>query len=136
MVDYLNMSLLQIYQWVCQWMNFENRLTFGEVMGKSLMSCFFERVYNQTGCVYCDTETNQPHTLYNVPLCRYLRGPRQFVAELNVSFCIQHSLYWHFITVIIWKDIPQFYDTINLKAVSFIHKYKMTTSLFKLLFNR
>ena len=22
--------------------NFENRLTFGEVMGKSLMSCFFE----------------------------------------------------------------------------------------------
>ena len=36
------MSLLQIYQWVCQWKNFENRLTFGEVMGKSLVSCFFE----------------------------------------------------------------------------------------------
>ena len=35
------MSLLQIYQWVCQWKNFENRLTFGEVMGKSLVSCFF-----------------------------------------------------------------------------------------------
>jgi len=33
---------LQIYQWVCQWKNFENRLTFGEVMGKSLVSCFFE----------------------------------------------------------------------------------------------
>ena len=25
--------------------NFENRLTFGEVMGKSLVSCFFETVY-------------------------------------------------------------------------------------------
>ena len=37
------MSLLQIYQWVCQWKNFENRLTFGEVMGKSLVSCFFLR---------------------------------------------------------------------------------------------
>ena len=35
------MSLLQIYQWVYQWKNFENRLTFGEVMGKSLVSCFF-----------------------------------------------------------------------------------------------
>jgi len=41
------MSLLQIYQWVCQWKNFENRLTFGEVMGKSLVSCFFE-----TQCSY------------------------------------------------------------------------------------
>ena len=37
------MRLLQIYQWVCQWKNFENRLTFGEVMGKSLVSCFFLR---------------------------------------------------------------------------------------------
>ena len=36
------MNLLQIYQWVCQWKNFENRLIFGEVMGKSLVSCFFE----------------------------------------------------------------------------------------------
>jgi len=34
------MSLLQIYIWVCQQKNFENRLTFGEVMGKSLVSCF------------------------------------------------------------------------------------------------
>ena len=41
------MSLLQIYQWVCQWKNFENRLTLGEVMGKSLVSCFFE-----TQCIY------------------------------------------------------------------------------------
>jgi len=42
-VEYLNMNLLQIYQWVCQWKNFENRLTFGKVMGKSLVSCFFLR---------------------------------------------------------------------------------------------
>jgi len=38
----LTANLLQIYQWVCQWKNFENRLTFGKVMGKSLVSCFFE----------------------------------------------------------------------------------------------
>jgi len=37
------MNLLQIYQWVCQWKNLENRLTFGEVMGKSLVSCFLLR---------------------------------------------------------------------------------------------
>ena len=41
-MEYLNTSLLQIYQWVCQRKNFENRLTFGEVMGKSLVSCYFE----------------------------------------------------------------------------------------------
>ena len=35
------MSLLQIYKWVCKWKKCENRLTFGEVMGKSLVSCFF-----------------------------------------------------------------------------------------------
>jgi len=40
MVGYFNMILLQIYHWVCHWKNFENRLTFGEVMGKSLVSCF------------------------------------------------------------------------------------------------
>ena len=34
------MSLLQIYHWVGQRKNFENRLTFGEVMGKSLVSVF------------------------------------------------------------------------------------------------
>jgi len=34
--------LLQIYHWVCQWKNFENRLTLGGVMGKSLVSCFFD----------------------------------------------------------------------------------------------
>jgi len=32
-------GFLQIYHWVCQWKNCENRLLFGEVMGKSLMSC-------------------------------------------------------------------------------------------------
>ena len=39
-----------MYQWVYQWQNFENWLTFGEVMGKSLVSCFFE-----TQCTYSST---------------------------------------------------------------------------------
>jgi len=39
MVEYLNKSLLQIYHRVCQRKNFENRLTFRKVMGKSLVSC-------------------------------------------------------------------------------------------------
>jgi len=37
-VEYLNMSLLQIYCQVSQYKKFENRLIFGEVMGKSLVS--------------------------------------------------------------------------------------------------
>jgi len=36
------MSLLQIYHQVCQRKNFENWLISGEVMGKSLVSCFFD----------------------------------------------------------------------------------------------
>jgi len=37
-VKYFNMSLLHIYHRICQQKNFENRLTFGEVIGKSLVS--------------------------------------------------------------------------------------------------
>ena len=40
-IEYLDINLLQIYHRVCQWRNFENRLTVGEVMGKSLVSCFY-----------------------------------------------------------------------------------------------
>jgi len=36
------MSLLQIYHQVCQRKNLENWLISGEVMGKSLVSCFFD----------------------------------------------------------------------------------------------
>ena len=32
--------LLQIYLWICQWKNFENQSTFGEVMGKIIVLCF------------------------------------------------------------------------------------------------
>jgi len=42
MVEYLNTSLLQIYYWVRQWKTFEKRLIFDEVMGKSLVSWFFD----------------------------------------------------------------------------------------------
>jgi len=37
----LNMSLLQIYHWICQWKNFETLLTFGEAMGRSFSVLFF-----------------------------------------------------------------------------------------------
>ena len=37
-----NTSLLHIYHSVRQWKNFENRLTFGEVMGNSLVYCFLD----------------------------------------------------------------------------------------------
>jgi len=37
------MSSLQIYQWVCQWNNFENRLTFGGSYGQEFIVLFFLR---------------------------------------------------------------------------------------------
>jgi len=49
------MRLFQIYHSVCQWKIFENRLTFEEVMGKSLVSCFFD---SQCISVYCDDRIN------------------------------------------------------------------------------
>jgi len=39
-MNLLEMNLLEIYHGVCQRKNCENRLLFGEVMGKSLVSCF------------------------------------------------------------------------------------------------
>ena len=37
MVEYLNISMLQIYYWVHQWKKFENRL-FGEVIWPNMAS--------------------------------------------------------------------------------------------------
>ena len=54
------MNLLQIYQWVCQWKNFENPLTFWEVKGKSLVSCFFE-----TQCMYYLFDATNAHQTTN-----------------------------------------------------------------------
>ena len=39
-VEYFIMTLLQIYHWFCNWKNFENRSTFGEVTDKSIAGCF------------------------------------------------------------------------------------------------
>jgi len=36
----INKGLLQIYYWICQWKNFENQSTFGEVMGNIIVACF------------------------------------------------------------------------------------------------
>jgi len=48
-MGYLEINLLQIYQWVCQWKDFENLLAFREVMGKSLVFCFYWlTVYNNS----------------------------------------------------------------------------------------
>jgi len=51
--DFLNIDISRLrrggifkYEWVYKWKNCENRLTFKEVMGKSLVSCFFETQCN------------------------------------------------------------------------------------------
>ena len=50
MVEYLNMILLQIY-WERK--KIKNRLIFGEVMGRSLVSCFLiHSVYMPVGLLF------------------------------------------------------------------------------------
>jgi len=53
------MSLLQIYQWVCQWKNCENQLGFGEGMGKSLVSCFLVENPNKENSLQEDSYSPQ-----------------------------------------------------------------------------
>jgi len=37
---------LRVYYWVWRWKNFENRSTYGEVMSRSRVTCFFT-AYNR-----------------------------------------------------------------------------------------
>jgi len=80
------MNLLQIYQWVCQWKNFENRLTFGKVMGKSLVSCFFwDTVYilSLVECIW---------TLYSQESLCF--GHLQFALSRRWGFALAFSGIW------------------------------------------
>ena len=78
------MSLLQIYQWVWQWKNFENRLTFGEVMGRSLVSCFLRHsVY-----IYRGRLSTQP-----IVCCTPISG---HFGTKTVRHCVQCvQTFWH-----------------------------------------
>jgi len=51
---------------VCHRKNFENRLTFGEVIGKSLVFCFF----TDGVCGACDAETDELNEMPHYVGCR------------------------------------------------------------------
>ena len=72
------MSLLQNYQWVCRWKNFENQLIFEEVMGKSLVSCFFD-----SRCSYAVSV--MVHFLTMNKLCWLLTGTIASVYAVKLS---------------------------------------------------
>jgi len=50
-VKYLSTNLLQIYYGVHQLKKYENRLIFGEVVGTSLASCFFDSQCSNIGFI-------------------------------------------------------------------------------------
>jgi len=50
-VKYLNTNLLQIYYGVHQLKKYENRSIFGEVVGTSLVSCFFDSHCSNIGLI-------------------------------------------------------------------------------------
>ena len=97
------MSLFQIYQWVRQWKNFENRLTFGEVMGKSLVSCFFWDTVSvcrviqsySPGGVRWQTGDRHIITLGCVPIPVVRATPMQWDALYAYAYKIAIMLYKH-----------------------------------------
>jgi len=57
------MTLLQISHWVCQWKNFENRSTFGEVTDKSIvacLACFFDSQCSSNSMVHRHQLSGRP----------------------------------------------------------------------------
>jgi len=50
-------TLLQIFHRLWQWKNFENRSIFGEDMDKSLVACFWLRVYSITNIAEYSAQT-------------------------------------------------------------------------------
>jgi len=57
-VGIINNVLLQIYWWICQWKNFENQSTFGEVTG-NIMGEWLVFLYIDSRCIAairCGTE--------------------------------------------------------------------------------
>ena len=71
------MTLLQMYHWVCQWKNFENRSTFGEVTDKSIVACFFD---SQCRNKYTQMVIKTRH-----------RERKEITSGLDISLC--YSLY-------------------------------------------
>ena len=48
--QFLPISLLEIYCWVCQWKSFENRPAFGKVRAKNIMAQLFFRTTCRNRC--------------------------------------------------------------------------------------
>ena len=109
------MSLLKIYQWVSQWKNFENRLTFGEVIGKSLVSCFFETqcrfiitfvsmqwkvlpVLTEIGSSFCNLQTYKDIMTYthsfNGPFSGTTQVSRYYKGKTNLDFTAARDSEW------------------------------------------
>ena len=74
------MTLLQIYHWVCQWKNFENRSTFGEVTDKSIVACFFDSQCILFQFIHLTCSANQKNicihrlTQQTIPVLKYVQA--------------------------------------------------------------
>jgi len=80
-VEYLKMHLLHICHWVWQWnnfkvkFNFKNQSVFVEIMGKSLVSCFFDS--------QCSIVINV--AIISISYLRYIE---------SVFCCLRHQSTW------------------------------------------
>jgi len=119
------MCLLQIYYPVRQWKKFENRLMFGEVMGKSLLSWFLthsvveDRHMTDTDIhIYC-TDTRR-HSIYRAIRARAVKTqtkPRFISKQLGLPVT---TLPCHVI-IIRCSMILDFLFSMNIGACLFVH---------------
>jgi len=85
---YLRCGGIFKYQGVCQWKNLENRLTFAEVMGKRLVSCF-----SDSQCIECIVSILciKKISIYKVQINwdQPIKGPHKTQGYLSVNYILQ-----------------------------------------------
>ena len=150
------MSLLQIYYRVRQWKKFENRLIFGEVMGKSLVSCFllthgveiptrrFSSSILWITCIFCVTNkimihyvvqmtgTNFLLNIYKrVSLGLFLQNAFKIFTSKNTRYICLHPTLWkrQFLTVAVEISVL-FYYSFAIPVVLWPVVYNVCSLLF------
>ena len=129
------MTLLQIYHWVCQWKNFENRSKFGEVTDKSIVACFFydsQCIYMQKNLLWQVAWSKRhfmtPALQLIVPLC-YIKFDYNLINVSPCNFSTRlshlHASYCPFLHFLINVSSAQFDQSALVNTCQIWHKVKI-----------
>ena len=85
------MRLLQISYWVRQWKKLENRLIFGVVMGKSLVSCFLTHGVVTTTLPEMKDEQQNSLFFSHIACTQYVNPALFYTSHAARSVCTGHT---------------------------------------------